>query len=214
MSKRITLTTKDGFQIVGSYVKVAGDKAAILLHMMPADRSSWEAFSIALASAGYSSLAIDERGHGESTMGGTVSYKSFTDEEQKAKILDVEAVIEYLAGEGYAKEHIVVVGASIGANLAIQTLSRHLEIPMAIALSPGLDYHGVLVDVSMRKLHDGQKVVLVASQDDRYSFESVKKIHAQYPDNTALITRSRIGHGTNMTDTDPSLVSELLELLP
>ncbi len=34
------------------------------------------------------------------------------------------------------------VDASIGANLAIQALQKHSSILSAIALSPGLDYHG------------------------------------------------------------------------
>jgi alpha-beta hydrolase superfamily lysophospholipase len=214
MPRRIVFTTKDGVEIVGSYIEATGNKVAILLHMMPADRTSWSAFASELNKRGYATLAIDERGHGDSTMGGTLMYARFTDEEQQAKILDVDAVIEFLVGEGYGKGNIIVVGASIGANLAIQTLARHHEIPLAIALSPGVDYHGVLALTFLRELHDKQKVVLVSSEDDRYSFESVKKLNEQDPVHTILITRSNIGHGTNMTDTDPSLVVELLSLLP
>ncbi len=208
------LSAADGFQIIGTYMESTGLKAVILLHMMPEDRSSWTMFAPELVARGYASLAIDERGHGESTMGGTVSYKTFTDGQQQAKILDVEAAIEFLVAEGYAKEHLVIAGASIGANLAIQALARHREIPLAIALSPGLDYHGVLADRFLGEFRERQRVVLVASADDRNSFESVKKLQASHPDSSVLVLRSGIGHGTGMTDADPSLVKELLDSLP
>ncbi|MBI5793717.1 alpha/beta hydrolase [Candidatus Uhrbacteria bacterium] len=214
MPDRVTMTTTDGVEIVGSFVRNNDQKAAILLHMMPADRTSWSSFAKALNGIGYASLAIDERGHGESTMNGTLNYKNFTDEQQQAKILDVEAALAYLEGEGFSKENIVVVGASIGANLAIEELTRHPELPIALALSPGLDYRGIKTDELVTKLQPSQKVILVASDEDRESYKSILKLHELNPTFTTLIERSGIGHGTDMIDADPSLLKDLIERLP
>lgn len=214
MSDRVTMTTTDGVEIVGSYIRNNDQKAAILLHMMPADRTSWTAFALALDQAGYASLAIDERGHGESTMGGTLNYKTFTDEQQQAKIFDVEAARQYLLNEGFTADTIVVIGASIGGNLAIQELTRHPELRVAIALSPGLDYRGIKTDDLIMELTDGQRVVLVASEEDKESFDSIRTLHGLNPPLTTLIERTGLGHGTQMTDADPALIQELIELLP
>lgn len=214
MSDRVTMTTTDGVEIVGSYIRNNDQKAAILLHMMPSDRTSWTDFALALDQAGYASLAIDERGHGESTMGGTLNYRTFTDEQQQAKIFDVEAARQYLLNEGFTADTIVVIGASIGGNLAIQELTRHPELRVAIALSPGLDYRGIKTDELILELAQEQRVVLVASEEDQESFESIIRLYELNPAQTFLMKRTDFGHGTQMTDADPELIQELIKLLP
>lgn len=214
MSERIVLKTTDGVEIVGTYRNTDQEKIAILLHMMPATKESWNSFAARLLEVGYASLAIDERGHGESTMGWTLNYKKFTDEQQQAKRLDVETAIAFAKDNGFTEDKIVVIGASIGANLAIQAMVDHPAIPVAIALSPGLDYHGVKTELPIFKLTDSQTVILVASDDDPESFESIQILHQHNPTHTTLIKRSGLGHGTRMTAADPSLVDELLTKLP
>lgn len=214
MSERVVLTTTDGVEVVGIYRNTGQQKIAILLHMMPATKESWNGFAARLLDTGYASLAIDERGHGESTMRGTLDYKKFTDEQQQAKRLDMEAAIAFAKEKGFGENQIVLIGASIGANLAIQALVEHPSIPVAIALSPGLDYHGVKTEFPIFKLDEHQLVVLVASNDDSESFESVRKLHEHNPTQTTLIERSGIGHGTHMTDKDSFLMDELLTKLP
>lgn len=214
MSQRIVLKTTDGLEIVGTYRKTGQSKIAILLHMMPATKESWDLFAQKLAEAGYASVAIDERGHGESTIGGKLNYKQFSDEEQQAKRLDVEAAIAFAQEQGFVEEEMVVIGASIGANLAIGALIEHPGISTAIALSPGLDYHGVLTASFINQLSPSQRVILVASDDDAYSFQSVRALHQANSQQTVLIERSGIGHGTTMLKKDGALVSQLLMQLP
>lgn len=210
-SEHIILKTSDGVEIVGIYRNSGQEKIAVLLHMMPATKESWNKFSERLLFAGYASIAIDERGHGESTMKGKLDYRKFSDKEQQAKQFDVEAAIEFAKENGFEENQIIVIGASIGANLAIQTLVEHKNISTAVALSPGLDYHGVRTAQMMLKLHEGQKVILVASDDDSESFESIYALQKQNPEQTILIERSGIGHGTQMTDRDIRLIDEIIE---
>jgi alpha-beta hydrolase superfamily lysophospholipase len=214
ISERIVLKTSDRVEIVGTYRNTGQSKIAILLHMMPMTKESWDEFATRLLEVGYASVAIDERGHGESTMNGTLDYKKFTNAQQQAKRLDVEAAIAFAKANGFLEDKMVVIGASIGANLAIQALVDHPDIPFAVALSPGLDYHGVKTDSAITKLRDTQKVVLVASDDDSESFKSVFVLQKNNPSQTILIKRSGLGHGTWMTDKDPKLVQEVLMELP
>lgn len=211
---RITLISSDGMKLVGTYRHTNQDRLAILLHMMPATKESWDAIAEKLLEHGYASLAFDQRGHGESTMDGTLDYKTFTPEQQQQKRLDLEAVLTWAHEQGFDDACIILIGASIGANLAIRALAEHHDLPLAIALSPGLDYRGVKTDDAIQSLAPNQKVVLVASDDDdRPSWDSVHELHRLNP-STVLIERHGLGHGTNMTDKDPSLIDEIFTYLP
>lgn len=213
MTSSVTLTTKDSIELVGIYRHSGQNRLAILLHMMPATKESWDTIAKVLLEHGVASLAVDMRGHGKSTMGGTLDYKQFNEEQQQAKHLDLEAALEWAHTQGFDGEHIILIGASIGANLAIRALAQHPDLPLAIALSPGLNYRGVSTDDAIVKIRPNQKVVLVASDDDdRPSWDSVHELHRLNP-STVLIERHGLGHGTNMTDRDPSLVEELLASL-
>jgi alpha-beta hydrolase superfamily lysophospholipase len=214
MSERVQLTTQDGVELVGTYRHTNQDKIVILLHMMPSTKESWDSIAQKLLEHGYASLAIDMRGHGESTMGGTLDYKTFTPEQQQAKRLDLEAALAWTREQGFDEAYTILIGASIGANLSIRALAEHPNLPLAIALSPGLDYRGVKTDDVITLIRSNQKVVLVASDDDdRPSWDSVHELHRLNP-STVLIERHGLGHGTNMTDADPSLVEEIFSYLP
>lgn len=215
-TERISLKTSDGIDIVGNYFASASSKkAAILLHMMPATKESWNAFATELDRVGYASIAIDERGHGESTMNGTLDYKQFSEAEQQSKIHDVEAAFAFLKEKGFEEQNIVLIGASIGANLVIQFLSEHASVPIGIALSPGLNYRGVKTDGFIRQLHDGQKIYLIASDDDdRESAASCRSLHELNPSQTTLFEKHGIGHGTNMFAKDATLIPFIISLLP
>lgn len=210
--QNITLETSDHVTLAAMYRYSNEKNVAILLHMMPATKESWGVFAQKLTHAGIASLAIDERGHGESTMNGTLNYKQFTDDQHRAKIHDVEAAYDYLKSQGFDDTHIFVIGASIGANLTIEFLSQHPSIPAAIALSPGLDYHGVTTADSVKKVSSNQRLMIVTSDDDPESAMDSKSLHSLNP-NTVLIEKHGLGHGTNMFVRDPSLMQLLIKQL-
>ncbi|MBI4457918.1 alpha/beta fold hydrolase, partial [Candidatus Uhrbacteria bacterium] len=164
----VAFTTSDGVTIAGSlFIGPAGGPAALLLHMMPKTKESWAPLAEALVGAGFGSvLAIDLRGHGESLRQGDrrLDYKNFSDAEHQAKMLDVEAAVEWLMKERGARlDRAVIVGASIGANLAIRFAADHPEVPAVAALSPGLDYRGVTTADAVARLRPKQAFFLAAS---------------------------------------------------
>ena len=128
-----TLITEDNVKIAANLYTVPASAGWIVMsHMMPATKESWDSFAEALQNLGYESIAIDLRGHGESE-GGPDGYRSFSDAEQQKKILDLEAAVDYLVQKRKATpEKIVLIGASIGANLSLQYLSQHPEFKKAI----------------------------------------------------------------------------------
>jgi alpha-beta hydrolase superfamily lysophospholipase len=208
MRENVLITTDDDVRIAGHFYPVAQPKGwALLLHMMPATKESYAPLATVLQDRGIASLAIDFRGHGESE-GGPEGYQRFSDAEQQAKIRDVEAAHRWLQLRGQAQlatktangmdllltppEHIttrlVVVGASIGANLALQKFVEHPATAGAVLLSPGLEYHGIRTEPLARELESvlrlrngrSSRVLLVAggTERDEYSTRTVEVLGA------------------------------------
>ena len=162
----VALKTVDGRRIVGLFGAVPEPRGWVLfLHMMLATKESWGELAERMREEGIATLAIDLRGHGESE-GGPEGYKQFSDEEHQASWYDVKAAIEFLRSEGAEKKKVLLVGASIGANLALRYLAEKEEIKAAVFLSPGLNYYGVNGEEAAGKLHSGQRVIFVAVRDD------------------------------------------------
>jgi len=164
--EKIILKTSDGKDIVGNYLEVSGAKGVgLLLHMMPSTKESWGDFAEELAKVGFSSFAIDLRGHGEST-GGPEGFTQFSDEEHQGSMLDVETAIDFLLKKGVLKEKIFLAGASIGANLSLEYQKDDPGIKASILLSPGLNYRGILGGEFAKGLNSGQAVFVSGSEHD------------------------------------------------
>jgi pimeloyl-ACP methyl ester carboxylesterase len=219
MPERLSYKTVDDVQIVADWVTsptTAG--AVILLHAFPLARQSWAAFQRALALRGLASLAIDLRGHGESVRGPdgrTLDYKKFTDGEHLSSIEDVRGAFAWLRARGIEPERIAVVGASIGANLALRFLAEEPMVPAAALLSPGENYHGVTtLDIAEEVLPHQSVWMAASSVDDE---ESVRAMAALTPlftlDRLAVEKLEGAGHGTKMLESKPALMDSLADWL-
>lgn len=211
-------TTADGVSIAGLFTPAANARgAALLLHMMPAVKESWAAFSDLLAERGVASLAIDLRGHGESVSRGetTLDYRSFDDRGHQETRLDVEAAAGWLKSEkGFDEARLLLAGASIGANLALRYVSEHSGIPAVMALSPGLEYHGVSTADAVAAMNDKQALFLAASEDDAYSFETIEALARAAKSGTLKTKKLRnAGHGTTMFERDAAFMAEAADWL-
>lgn len=218
--ERVNFKTKDGVGIAGDYyppVILVGEKALLLLHMMPATRSSYIFFAKKAVEEGFSSLAIDLRGHGDSVYQNdtVLDFNTFLDAEHQKSILDVRASIEFLKKKGFNEENIYAVGASIGANLALELLAENNNIKKAVLLSPGLDYRGIKADAFIKNLSASQSLYFLASSEDTYSVESVKILEALAPQG---IDKERIiyeyaGHGTQILASGEDAITMILAWL-
>lgn len=207
MAEKIKLTAKDGKSISALYYKVLEPKYwTVYLHMMPETKESWSEIAEYLRKDGCAGLAIDLRGHGESD-GGPDGYHKFSDEEHQASMLDLEAAIAFLLEKGASREKIVLVGASIGANLSLVYLGRHQECKTGVLFSPGLNYRGIETVSAVKNLMDGQKVFFIASRDDGNNADQNQLL---YDVITSGITKKieiyeTGGHGTSILKSHPEL---------
>jgi len=212
--RKINFATTDGVTIHADFYSTdsPGGPAALLLHMMPATKESWREFAMSLIDRGFSNvLAIDLRGHGESVLQGEqrLNYREFSDVQHQQKIRDVEAAVTWLEGLGITKDRLLVAGASIGSNLAIQYGAEHDSIPAVVALSPGLNYHGVTTLDKMPNYAE-RELYLAASEEDTRSFEADRKLHEAASSST-LKELTDAGHGTTMFEKADGFMEEVVE---
>lgn len=212
--EKISIIAEDGIRLSGLLWDAQSRFSVLLLHMMPATKESWTDLANRLFHRGFNVLAIDFRGHGESDGG---SYKSFTAEQHQKYILDAKAAMGWLL-EKYPKTTIDMAGASIGANIAIRYMVDHPEVAKGVALSAGLDYHGVSAIDSVGFLSVDQAVMYVASHDDMRANNSDCAVMAeQLAQSTTARSKTIIydtgGHGTDMWRTHPELLDEIVKFL-
>ncbi len=183
--------------------------------MMPATRESWLPFQEKLAQANIASLAIDLRGHGQSTQQDNhqLDYRLFKDVDHQASIEDARAGLQFLIKQGFSMDKIFLIGASIGANLALQLTVDTGVTPKTILLSPGLNYRGITTDNLIKKLSPNQSVLILSSSEDEESFESSKKLHELNPGQTIFWPLENMGHGTHIFEKDQSMISRAISWL-
>jgi pimeloyl-ACP methyl ester carboxylesterase len=200
----LAITAPDGAKLAASFYPPASAAPApgvLLLHVLGRNRHDWDSLAKDLQSRGYAVLALDLRGHGDSA--GPADWSKSP--------ADVRAAWDVLAARPEVDPALcAIVGASIGANLALIVGANNPDVVTVVALSPGVDYHnlkpsGVLTNFGERP------IFLVASQDDAYSYDSVKQMAALAP-RAETHYFAAAGHGTDMFE-DPQLKTLLLDWL-
>ena len=157
----MTIIGADGLAIAGTFY-IAPQRpapAVLLLHMQNGGKEAWQPFAAQLQKANFNVLAIDLRGHGDT--GGQVDW-------QKAPA-DLSAVLAQLRTlPGVDATRISVIGASIGANLALGACATTNTCRSVVLISPALDYQGVKGADAMTR-YGSHPALIIASREDKPS---------------------------------------------
>jgi dienelactone hydrolase len=104
-----------------------------------------------------------------------------------------------------------LVGASVGANLAIVYAASDASVRSVAALSAGLDFRGLRTEAALAK-PGNRAVLLVASDEDTYAANSARKLSLQEGGGAReLRLLSGAGHGTVMLGRQPDLAAALVD---
>jgi len=218
VKKTVNFQTKDNVKIVGDFYDAkalpaqAGEKSVLLLHILPGDRSDFSEFAEFLWQNGYNVLNIDERGHGDSDAwpGEMGSWQEFTQVDYDKMIYDAEAAAQWLENK-IPQTKMSLVGGSIGANVAMIFGAKN-QPEVIVALSPGINYRGIKTEIAARNYR--QNLLLVASYDDIYAFESAEKLfEIAKASNKEFIKYEQAGHATRMLTAEPELKQRILDFL-
>jgi len=177
----------------------------LLLPMANQERAEWDSLARALQQRGFAVLSMDLRGQGESA--GPADWAKSS--------ADVQAVWQALLVRPEVNaDRSGMVGASVGANLALIVGEDNPNVATVIALSPGQDYYGLQPAGKLGNF--GQRgVLMVASQDDAYAYDSVRQMAPLVPKGETYYFADA-GHGIDMFGTPtlaPLLISWLEEHL-
>jgi acetyl esterase/lipase len=200
----LQFTTADGLLISATYAGAAQRPAptVILLHMYGSNKEAWGTLPAQLQAAGYNAIAIDLRGHGAT--GGVQEWA-------KAQ-QDVVRVMQQVASlPGVRTEQISLIGASIGANLAVNACATLGTCRTLVLLSPGLDYLGVTTADSMARL--SRPVLIIASQDDAPSNSDSARLNGLGDGERRLLLNAGQAHGTVLLTTQPTLGETIIQWL-
>ncbi len=205
-ASRVSFRTDDGVMIAATWYEPGARSApaVILVHMLNKSRRDWESVASRLASEGIGALALDLRGHGEST--GNVDPADYS-----TLVRDVAAARRYLATRGdVMQSRVGIAGASIGANLALLVAAADPGIASLALLSPSLDYRGLRAEAAATK-YGGRPALLVASDDDPYAVRSVHDLQKAGKGTREAVVLSHAGHGTVMFARDEDLARTLVD---
>ena len=199
------LSGAEGLALHGTWrsAGVGAGPAVLLLPMYGGRRQDWDSIAESLQQAGFASLALDLRGQGDT--GGTEDWTLAVD--------DVAAAQDWLAARPEVDpQRRGTVGASIGANLALAHAARDPDVRAVALLSPGLDYFRVSLE-GLMELYGDRSILLVASEKDGYSAETVATLADGAGGQSELVVYPGGAHGTEMFFTQSSLLDTLIEFL-
>lgn len=205
----IDLKTLDNINIKATFYKGNKDKPSIiLLHMLDRNRNDWNEFAKSLQAIGYNVVSIDLRGHGESSL----KWKSFSEKDFNNMVLDVKAAKEFLVNQELGN-NIAIIGASIGANTALNFAVQDGSIKTIVLLSPGLEYREVKTEETIKQFKN--PILIVAAEGDSYSADSSRTLNS-LSKNSELKIYNGSEHGTRLlgkTDVDKVMINWLKENL-
>ncbi len=205
----VSLKTSDGWQLHALYWPGKADGlGAVLVHMASRSSEDWRRMGERLGNNGVHALALDLRGHGRSTTGAdgkTLTYADLGPDDFQAMVRDVEAAVRYLRDQtNVDPERIVLIGASLGANLAIRYAAEDPRISNVILLSPGLEYKGVTAENAVEQ-YGSRPLFIAVSKEDRFSAKSALVLDALARGKKYLKIYTGAGHGTKMLSREPTL---------
>jgi dienelactone hydrolase len=207
LEEDLTFKRENGLEIIGTLYRPADIDppwpGVLLLHMIYGQRQEWEGLARTLSQNGYAALAIDLRGHGET--GGEMNWDLARQ--------DISQVWQTFASRQEIKANsTAVIGASMGANMAVLLGADQPDIQALVLLSPGLNYYMVQTAEPLAAYGD-RPVLIIASQEDGYAASSSEELLKVARGEALLEMYAGIGHGTAMLSNQPDLASLLLEWL-
>lgn len=206
-SQQVHFVTDDGVSIAGTlYLPSHPGPAVVLIHMQTRSRQDWEALGPRLADAGLVALAIDLRGHGASD-----PRPTGPNAKDGGMAADLKGARAFLAGRREVTPgRVGLLGASVGANLAVVAAAGDPTVRSLALLSPGLDYQGLRTQANLNRYGD-RPALLVGSREDAYVMITLRRLAGEGTGVREQLVLDGAGHGTTMLSRHPDLAGVLVD---
>jgi len=179
--------------------------AVLFVHMLSKSKDEWKDLPDRIRDTGITALTIDLRGHGQS--GGSA-------QDLPAMMQDVRAAARWLSTRPNVRsEAIAIVGASLGASLALLAAVDLPQVRALALLSPSLDYRGLRTDVGLIKRLGARSIWLAASAEDPLALRTMRDMAAEPSGPREQHVSSSVAHGTAILDRDAEVARSLVDWL-
>lgn len=203
----VTFASLDGTPLTAELYETSSrpSPAVVLIHMLTRNRRDWDAVANRIQAAGITALAIDLRGHGGSS-GSALALPDM--------VQDVQAAVEWLSTRpGVRPASIGLVGASIGASLALLASVDQPSVRAIGLVSPSLDYRGLRTDLSLLKRIGPRPIWLAASGEDPYALRTVRDFATEPSGPREQFVSTAAAHGTLLLTADNDAGRALVDWL-
>ncbi len=214
----LTFHTEDGAEIAATFYPVSiPDESAtrppglILLHGLGGRRGHWDVFARRAQEAGFQSIAIDMRAHGDSTVGDDQPPRrqDFSREDWLRVTQDIRGAKETLLEHGSDPHNLALVGASLGGTLALSHAMDDWDFHALVMVSPGLDYQGIDAEEAIVE-YGNRPSLFVTSRGDSYSTMSAQELKRIAPGQAEIREYRGTAHGTDLLAASPQAVQQVL----
>ena len=200
----VTFGALDGRALTGLLVEAAArpSAAVVLVPMLGRPKEDWQSVGERFADADITALAIDLPG--ASVPEDPAALARWHE--------DVRAAVAYLANQpsNVRPGAVGLLGASLGANLAVLAAAADPRVRSMALVSPSLDYRGVRIETALRE-YGARPALLLASLHDPYAARSVRQLALDAPGVRQVQWSDTPAHGTVLLSRDPGLVRSLVE---
>lgn len=217
-AERVRFSTSDGVELVGDFYRGGQPNApaVVLVHQLSSTRAEWAPIIEGLREApGLTILAIDMRGHGESTAGpegATLAWRDFDNAAWGHVDQDVRAAVDYLAArEDLSPSGYLAAGSSIGSSAVIVAAGSDPRITAVVALSPGRAYRGVDALTPIPTFGARPLLVVAAVQEEAAAGTATDM--ARIAARARHIEAPGGAHGLSMLGETPTLTQEVVDFL-
>lgn len=202
----MTISAPDGTALQARFyaASIQPAPAALLVHQAGSSQQDWAPLIEPLRAAGYAVMTFDLRGHGGS--GGEADWAQMPGDTQAALRL-----LSALAGVDSSR--IVLIGASIGANLALNACADLVGCGAAVLLSPGLDYHGIATAPAIPRLGARALLIVTGQPDANNPADSVMLDDLAAASDHQLVIIPAAAHGARLFAAEPGLVARIVAWL-
>ncbi|MCP4643206.1 MAG: alpha/beta fold hydrolase [bacterium] len=214
--QRVSVTTADG---VGLSVQLClpntdHPPGIVLVHGVAQDARCWEPLLVRLVEGGYGCAVFDLRGHGESTVrqGEPVSHAEFESSDWAQATRDIAAARKALLEAGADPRNVCIVGAGMGANLALRFGAQDDSVEAVVLVSPGVNYEGVRTEQAAVAFGK-RPMLLLAAEGDAYAAASCRRLKASARGFAEILEYSGGAHGTDLFTTRPLSVAQVVSWL-
>ena len=199
--RAVLFRTDDG-RLVNALFTEATERqapAVVLVPMLGRSKDDWNTLAQRFADIGINALAIDL----PSTSPPPDGFGRWH--------LDVSAAIGFLVSRPEIRPSAIgVLGASLGANLAVVEAASDPRVRALALVSPSLDYRGVRIEAPFRN-YGSRPTLLVASLGDPYAARTVRTLVGEAPTTHEVQWSEVTAHGTLLLAADQMLAGRVVD---